>query len=33
MTRKYGTSRIRLHYAADYAEAINDDMKRIELLW
>lgn len=33
MTRKYGTSQHRLNYATDYAEAINEDMKRIELLW
>lgn len=33
MTRKYGTSQHRLNYATDYTEAINEDMKRIELLW
>lgn len=33
MTKKYGTSQYRLNYATDYAEAINEDMKRIELLW
>lgn len=31
--RKYGTSRIRLHYATNYTELINEYMKRIELLW
>lgn len=33
MTRKYGTSQYRLNYATGYTEAINEDMKRIELLW
>lgn len=33
MTRKYGTTQHRLNYATDYTEAINEDMKRIELLW
>lgn len=33
MTNKYGTSQHRLIYATDYTEAINEDMKRIELLW
>lgn len=33
MRKKYGTSQYRLNYATDYAEAINEHMKRIELLW
>ena len=33
MTGKYGTSQYRLNCATDYIEAINEDMKRIELLW
>lgn len=33
MKKKYGTSQHRLNYATDYAESINEDMKRIELLW
>lgn len=33
MTKKYGTSQYRLNYATDYAETINENMKRIELLW
>lgn len=33
MNNKYGTSQYRLNYATDYAEAISENMKRIELLW
>lgn len=33
MEKLLGTSQYRLNYATDYAEAINENMKRLELLW
>lgn len=33
MDKSLGTSQYRLNYATDYAEAINENMKRLELIW
>ena len=33
MEKLLGTSQYRLNYATDYAEAINENMKRLELIW
>lgn len=33
MEKLLGTSQYRLNYATDYAESINENMKRLELLW
>lgn len=33
MKNALGTSQYRLNYATDYAEAINENMKRLELIW
>ncbi len=33
MEKSLGTSQYRLNYATDYAEAINENMKRLELIW
>lgn len=33
MKNALGTSQYRLNYATDYAEQINENMKRLELIW
>lgn len=33
MKNALGTSQYRMNYATDYAETINENMKRLELIW